>query len=60
MFDGNILVIIQRSNGDVFLSRSLIEQLQKSLKPKSIDLLVNDDTLSTAKLILGRLLKKIQ
>ncbi len=51
MFDGNILVIIQRSNGDVFLSRSLIEQLQKNLKPKSIDLLVNDDTLSTAKLI---------
>ena len=39
--DGNILVIIQRSNGDVFLSRSLIEQLHKSLKPKSIDLLVN-------------------
>ena len=51
MFDGNILVIIQRSNGDVFLSRSLIEQLHKNLKPKSIDLLVNDDTLSTAKLI---------
>ena len=46
-----ILIIIQRSNGDVFLSRSLIEQLQKSLRPKSIDLLVNDDTLPIAKLI---------
>ena len=46
-----ILIIIQRSNGDVFLSRSLVEQIQKSLRPKSIDLLVNDDTLPTAKLI---------
>ena len=44
-----ILIIIQRSNGDVFLSASLISQIQRKFKPKSIDLLVNDDTLSIAK-----------
>ena len=44
-----ILVIIQRSNGDVLLSSSLIEQLQENFQPKEIDLLVNDDTLSVAK-----------
>jgi heptosyltransferase III len=47
----NILVIIQRSNGDVFLSSSLINELQKKIKPKSIDLLVNDDTVAIAKTI---------
>ena len=40
MFTGSILVIIQRSNGDVFLSTSLINQLKKNLKPDAIDLLV--------------------
>ena len=49
MFSGNILVIIQRSNGDVFLSSSLIVQLQQNLNPAAIDLLVNDDTLEIAK-----------
>ena len=44
-----ILVIIQRSNGDVLLSSSLIEQLQENFQPKEIDLLVNDDTVSVAK-----------
>jgi len=46
-----ILIIIQRSNGDVFLSNSLIQQLYEYyLKPK-IDLLVNDDTFDVASLI---------
>ena len=45
----NILIIIQRSNGDVLLSISLINQLFVSLKPKEIDLLVNLDTLPIAK-----------
>ena len=49
MFSGNILVIIQRSNGDVFLSSSLIVQLQQNFNPDAIDLLVNDDTLEIAK-----------
>ena len=48
MTTSNILVIIQRSNGDVLLSASLIQQLQLSLKPDAIDLLVNDDTLFIA------------
>ena len=48
MTTSNILVIIQRSNGDVLLTASLIQQLQQSLKPDLIDLLVNDDTLSIA------------
>jgi heptosyltransferase-3 len=48
MTTSNILVIIQRSNGDVLLSASLIQQLQQSLKPDAIDLLVNDDTLFIA------------
>ena len=43
-----ILIIIQRSNGDVFLSGSLIEQLKKNLNLECIDLLVNDDTLLVA------------
>jgi heptosyltransferase III len=45
----NILIIMQRSNGDVLLSISLINQLFVSLKPKEIDLLVNLDTLPIAK-----------
>ena len=48
MTTSNILVIIQRSNGDVLLSASLIQQLQQNLKPDAIDLLVNDDTLFIA------------
>jgi len=44
-----ILVIIQRSNGDVLLSASLINQLNDNLKPEAIDLLVNIDTLPIAK-----------
>ena len=43
-----ILVIIQRSNGDVLLSASLINQLNNNLKPEAIDLLVNIDTLPIA------------
>ncbi len=45
----SILVIIQRSNGDVFLSSSLLNQLHQHFNPNSIDLLVNDDTVSIAK-----------
>jgi heptosyltransferase III len=46
-----ILVIIQRSNGDVFLSASLINNLYKFYNSPDIDLLVNEDTLQIAKLI---------
>ena len=45
----SILIIIQRSNGDVFLSSPLIEQLQDSFLDAKIDLLVNADTISIAK-----------
>ena len=45
-----ILIIIQRSNGDVFFSLSLIKALQSNYKDAEIDLLVNEDTLSIAKL----------
>ena len=46
-----ILIIIQRSNGDVFLSLSLIDILKATYKKIQIDLLINDDTLSVAKLL---------
>jgi heptosyltransferase-3 len=46
-----ILIVIQRSNGDVFLSSSLVEALNNHYKSSQIDLLVNDDTYSIAKLI---------
>jgi len=46
-----ILVIIQRSNGDVFLSNTLIQSLYQHYKNSEIDLLVNDDTLPIAKTI---------
>ena len=46
-----ILIIIQRSNGDVFLSSSLIKALYEHYGTPDIDLLVNDDTKSVAKLI---------
>ena len=46
-----ILIIIQRSNGDVFLSSHLINSLFKYYNSPKIDLLVNDDTLQVAKLL---------
>ena len=46
-----ILVIIQRSNGDVFLSLPLIKALYDFYDSPEIDLLVNDDTLPVAKLM---------
>ena len=46
-----ILVIIQRSNGDVFLSSTLINELFKYYDSPKIDLLVNDDTYSLARLL---------
>ena len=46
-----ILVIIQRSNGDVFLSSSLIRILYQNYDKPKIDILINDDTISVAKLI---------
>jgi len=44
-------VIIQRSNGDVFFSNSLIQNIFYNFENPVIDLLVNSDTLKTAKLI---------
>jgi heptosyltransferase III len=46
-----ILIIIQRSNGDVFLSTSLIKKLFESFDSPQIDLLVNKDTHGVANLI---------
>ena len=46
-----ILIIIQRSNGDVFLSNSLINELYKHYQSPQIDLLINDDTYPLAKLL---------
>ena len=47
----NILVIIQRSNGDVFFSLPLINSLNYSYDSARIDVLVNDDTYQIAKLL---------
>jgi heptosyltransferase-3 len=44
-----ILIIVQRSNGDVFLSSPLINALYSNYDKPTIDLLVNDDTLIIAK-----------
>lgn len=44
-----ILIIIQRSNGDVFLSLPLIHALHQTYPQATLDLLINDDTLSIAK-----------
>lgn len=44
-----ILIIMQRYNGDVFLTLPLIRALQKKYPDARIDMLVNDDTLGTAK-----------
>ena len=46
-----VLIIIQRSNGDVFFSSSLVKRIYEYYQSPQIDLLVNDDTLSIAKLI---------
>ena len=46
-----ILIIIQRSNGDVFLSTSLINNLYSFYQSPEIDLLVNDDTYPLASLL---------
>ena len=46
-----ILIIIQRSNGDILLSQTLITALYEYYKSPQIDLLVNDDTLSVARLL---------
>ena len=46
-----IIIIIQRSNGDVFLSSSLIKRLYEYYDSPQIDLLVNDDTISIARLV---------
>ena len=46
-----ILIIIQRSNGDVLLSQTLISALYEYYESPQIDLLVNDDTLSVARLL---------
>ena len=46
-----ILIIIQRSNGDVLLSLTLINALYNNLHSPQIDLLVNEDTLAVARLL---------
>jgi heptosyltransferase III len=46
-----ILIIVQRSNGDVFLSIGLIKSIYKFYDSPQIDLLVNDDTFALAKLL---------
>ncbi|NTW83851.1 MAG: lipopolysaccharide heptosyltransferase [Chlorobiaceae bacterium] len=46
-----ILLIVQRSNGDVFLSSPLIEGLFEAYGKPQIDLLVNSDTLAVAKML---------
>ena len=46
-----ILVIIQRSNGDVFLSMTLIKKIYEHYDSPQIDLLVNDDTVAVARLL---------
>ena len=46
-----ILIIIQRSNGDVLLSQTLISALYKHYNSPQIDLMVNDDTLQVAQLL---------
>jgi len=48
-----ILIIIQRSNGDVFFTNSLVFFLRENYPDSTIHLLVNDDTYHIAKLIPG-------
>lgn len=47
----NVLIIVQRSNGDVFLASPLIEAIQSFYPGARIDLLVNDDTLAIARMV---------
>ncbi|ATB70343.1 Lipopolysaccharide core heptosyltransferase RfaQ [Sulfurospirillum diekertiae] len=49
MKKSKILIVIQRSNGDVFLSTPLINALYHYYDQAEIDLLINDDTLGIAK-----------
>jgi heptosyltransferase-3 len=44
-----ILIVVQRSNGDVFLSSPLVEGLFRAYGGPQIDLLVNDDTVAIAR-----------
>ena len=46
-----ILLIIQRSNGDVLLSQTLINKIFEAYKSPQIDILVNDDTVPVAKML---------
>jgi len=46
-----ILIIIQRSNGDVFLSANLVKSIYDFYNKPQINLLVNDDTYQIAKLL---------
>ena len=46
-----ILLVVQRSNGDVFLSTSLLSYIYKHFNFPQIDLLVNDDTYMVASLL---------
>jgi len=46
-----ILIIIRRSNGDVFLTTPLIKSLKKRYPDSTIDLLVNKNTESVAKIL---------
>jgi len=46
-----ILLIIRRSNGDVFLSTPLIEFLNNKYPNAQIDILVNSDTVGVAKIL---------
>ena len=46
-----ILIIIQRSYGDVLLSQTLISAFYEHYQSPKIDLLVNDDTLPVARLL---------
>ena len=46
-----IIIIVQRSNGDVFLTASLINNLYNHYEYPQIDILVNSDTVATARLL---------
>jgi heptosyltransferase III len=46
-----ILIVVQRSNGDVFLCTSLLKYIFNHYNSPKIDILVNDDTYQLAKLL---------
>jgi heptosyltransferase-3 len=46
-----VLIIVQRSNGDVLLTSPLINSLKESYRDIQIDLLINDDTLAISSLL---------